>query len=126
MGLNTPAHTYRRGAAVDIVEAITGIVIDPLIHTARARIKPVDPHDQLAIPGDDVAEAGPGFTSTVAAASGDDPAMMSHAMTAAETIDVPAGLYVFDSSLIENGQVIFTTDPQVLEFTNSVSAPEPS
>jgi hypothetical protein len=90
-------------------------------------MKPAPRDGSLKMPGDDVAAAVPEFTSIMAPAmvfpDGVTVPAFVHSMTAAQSLALPAGRYLFDSSTLIDASVIDTSEPDIVIIRNSASAP---
>ena len=104
-----------------LTRALRGVAL--VGHTMRARMKPEDPRARGIMPGDAVPAVAPGFTSSFAAAGGPggEDAWL-HSLSAAQSLTVAAGDYLFDSSLLLDGTVVWTSDPVRIVLRNAASA----
>jgi hypothetical protein len=125
-------YTFQRGEPIaigDRIESVDGMPGGalPVGTTMRARMKPAPRDGSVRMPGDDVAAVVPGFNSIMVAAmvfpDGVTGPAFVHSMTAAQSLQLPAGRYLFDSSTLINGLVIDTSEPDVVIIRNSASAP---
>ena len=89
--------------------------------TMRAAMKPVR-FGESKMPRPEVAVVSPGFATTFVAAAGAAAAYWLHSLTAAQTAQIPAGLYLADSSLLSGGAVIWTSDPVRITVADAASA----
>ena len=114
-------YIFQRGEPVvlaDLVESGTLLAG----HTMRARMKPVAPQHRDLMPGAGVAAVVPVFTSERVAASGAVPAHFLHSLTPAQSAQVAAGEYLFDSSLLLDGVVQQTSEPVRIVLRDAASA----
>lgn len=111
-------HYFRRGAPVQIAQLVTTGTLGGS-HSARARMKPYIPERPDEMPGDDVSNVAPPFTSAIVAGA---PQSIVHTLTAAESAQIPAGKYIFDTSILLDGIVIVTSAPEMIVMQNSASA----
>jgi hypothetical protein len=111
-------HYFRRGAPVQIAQLVTTGTLETG-HSARARMKPYIPERPEEMPGDDVANVSPAFTSTILAGT---PQSIVHTLFANESAEIPAGKYIFDTSILLDGVVISTSAPEMIVMQNSASA----
>ena len=91
-------------------------------HSMRARMKPVPRNARDEMPGDSVATTSPAFTSTLTPVDGETAAFWLHSLTAAQSLEIAAGEYLFDSSLLLDGTVLQTSDPVRVIVTEAASA----
>jgi hypothetical protein len=128
----TVTYTFRRGEPIaigDRIESVDGVPGGalPAGTTMRACMKPAPRDGSLKMPGDDVAAAVPEFTSIMAPAmvfpDGVTVPAFVHSMTAAQSLALPAGRYLFDSSTLIDASVIDTSEPDIVIIRNSASAP---
>ncbi|RDV06443.1 hypothetical protein DXH95_03175 [Sphingorhabdus pulchriflava] len=115
------AYVFHRGQRIALADRVEEGTIEPG-YSMRARMKPVQAHIRNLMPGDSVAAASPAFTSTFVPAAGGQPASWVHALTAAESRQIAAGEYLFDSSLLLDNEVIWTSEPVRLILRESASA----
>lgn len=111
-------HYFRRGAPVQIAQLVTTGTLGSG-HTARARMKPYIPERPDEMPGDEVGSVSPAFTSAIVAGT---PQSIVHTLLANESAAIPAGKYIFDTSILLDGVVITTSEPEMIVMQNSASA----
>ena len=116
MALTT--HYFRRGAPVQIAQLVSTGELEAG-HSVRARMKPYTPETPDEMPGDGVANVSPAFTSQIVAGT---PQSIVHTLSAADSAQVPAGKYIFDTSILLDGVVISTSAPEMIVMQNSASA----
>ena len=115
------SYTFCRGEPIVLGDRVeSGAVLAG--HTMRARMKPVQPTLRERMPGDAVPAVSPPFATSFVAAAGADPAQWLHTLTAAQSLALAAGEYLFDSTLLLTGVAVDTSDPVRIVLREAASA----
>ena len=116
----TATYTFRRGEPVAVGDmVISGDILAG--HSMRARMKPAPVNGSMTMPGDEVAVTTPPFASVFVTAAGPVAAHYLHSLTAAQSLTLDDGAYLFDSSLLLDGIVLHTSEPVKIIIRNSAS-----
>ena len=114
-------YIFQRGEPIAIGDRLeSGTILGG--HTMRARMKRVVEARRDLMPGPEVANISPGFTTSFVAAAGADAAYWLHSLTAAQSATLSAGEYLADSSLLLDGVVIETSEPVRIVLRDAASA----
>lgn len=114
-------YTFQRGEPIVLGDRVeSGTVLGG--HTMRARMKPAAAQARETMPGSGVPVVSPGFTSSFVPAAGAVLAHWLHSLSAVQSLSVPAGEYLFDSSLLDTGVVVQTSDPVRVIVREAASA----
>lgn len=114
-------YTFHRGEPIALGDRLEGGALLSG-HTMRARMKPVAAQHRDLMPGPPVPAVVPGFSTVLVAAAGPAPAQWLHSLTAAQSAGLAAGEYLFDSSLLLDGGVVWTSEPVRIVLRNAASA----
>ena len=114
-------YAYQRGEPIVFGDRVAaGAVLAG--HSMRARMKPAAIQHRDTMPGSAVPAVTPGFASILVPAAGLEPAHWLHSLSAAQSLTVPAGEYLADSSLLLDGTVQQTSEPVRIVIREAASA----
>ncbi len=118
--MNIISFRFQRGEPISIVDIIDmGTLLAG--HTMRARMKPANRNNLGVMPGEEVPVVSPVFTSVLVPEAGAEKVRFIHSLTAAQSLQISAGRYLFDSAMLLDGVVQMITDPSIIIIENSAS-----
>lgn len=113
-------YTFQRGEPASLIERVKEGGL-PASHSMKARMKPAPIGGNSEMPGDAVPTVTPAWASVFVPAGGGEPDHYLHTLTAAQTLLIAKGNYLFDSSLWAAGTILQMREPVIIKFKNAAS-----